>query len=262
MNRYKTGKHPARPGAVRHKFSTLFDASALPVPPMVFGRTSYFPEDGWGILGNDEAGCCVEAEGAHSTMLLNALGGHGAPRFTKDCVWADYTAITGFDPQQFDKDGNNPTDNGTDMTDAAHYRQRVGVLDADGNRHKVDGFVSLKPGNVDEVVLATYLFGAVSLGADLTRQCEDQFDAEQPWSLTPHPGHDGGHCFGCVGRNHEGNLLIVTWGRLQAVEPAWLAERMDEGVAYISRESLRGNELLNQRNLDWPAIERAMGNFG
>ena len=255
MQKYKTGKRPARPGAIRHKFATLFDASALPTPPVVFGRTSYFPEDGWGMLANDQVGNCVVAGGMHETMLLGALGGHGAPRFTDGDALADYSAITGYVP------GHDDTDNGTDMVDAAHYRQRTGLIDAAGRRHKIDGFVSLHAGDVEEVVLAAYLFGVIGLGADLPTNADDQFDAEQPWSLTPHPGHGGGHYFSCVGRNHEGNLLVVTWGRLHAVEPAWLAERMDEGVAYISREALRGNELLNQRNMDWSAIERALGRF-
>jgi hypothetical protein len=222
----------------------------------VFGRTGYFPEDGWSMLKNDEIGDCVIAGGMHETMLLNALGGRGSPKFTDANAIADYSAITGYVP------GNDDTDNGTDMVDAAHYRQRTGLIDADGKRHKIDGFASLRVGNIEEITLATYLFGAVGLGADLPTNAEDQFDAEEPWSLTLHPGHDSGHYFPCVGRNHEGNLLVVTWGRLHAVEPAWLAERMDEGVAYISREALRGNELLNQRNLDWSAIERALGRFG
>lgn len=255
MTRYKTGKRPARPGAIRHKFASLFDASALPTPPQVFGRTSYFPEDGWGMLANDQVGCCVVAGGMHETMLLSALGGRGAPRFTDRDALADYSAITGYVP------GNDDTDNGTDMVDAAHYRQRTGLIDAAGQRHKIDGFAALTPGNVTEVALAVYVFGVVGLGADLPLNAEDQFDAEQPWSLTAHPGHDGGHYFPCVGRNHEGNLLVVTWGRLHAVEPAWLAERMDEGVVYISREALRTNTLLNQRSLDWPTIERALGHF-
>lgn len=256
MNRYKAGKKPARPGAIRHKFSSLFDASALPVPPQVFGRTSYFPEDGWGMLANDQVGDCVIAGGMHEMMLLSALGGRGAPTFNDAGALAEYSAITGYVP------GDDDTDNGTDMVDAAHYRQRTGLVDADGVRHKIDGFVSLPPGDIDQIALGAYLFGVVGLGVNLTSQCEDQFDAEEPWAMTSKPGNEGGHYVPCVGRNHEGNLLIVTWGRLHAVEPAWLAERMDEGVAYISRESLRGNELLNQRNLDWPAIERAMGHFG
>lgn len=256
MNRYKTGKKPARPGAIHHKFSTLFDASSLPVPPMVFGRTSYFPEGGWGMLGNADCGDCVIAGGMHETMLLNALGGHGAPKFTGANAISDYSTITGYVP------GNDSTDNGTDMVEAAKYRQRTGLIDANGVRHKIDGFVSLKPGDVQEVTLAAYLFGVVGLGASLTANAEDQFDANEPWHLTPHPGRAEGHYFPCVGRNHEGNLLIVTWGRLHAVKPGWLAERMDEGIVYISREALRTNTLLNQRNLDWPAIERAMENFG
>ena len=199
MNKYRTGKRPARPGAIRHKFSSLFDASALPVPPPVFGRTSYFPEDGWGILGNDEAGCCVLSGGDHETMLLNALGGKGAPTFTKANTWADYSAITGFDPAQFDAKGGNPTDQGTDMVEAAKYRQSIGLIDAAGVRHKIDGFVSLHAGDVEQVTLAAYLFGAVGVGVNLTRQCEDQFDANEPWAMTSKPGNEGGHYVPVVG---------------------------------------------------------------
>ncbi len=130
MNRYKTGKRPARHGAIRHKFKTFFDASELPTPPVVFGRTSYFPEDGWGILYNDQAGCCVFSGGAHETMLWGALGGRGATTFTDEQIISDYSAVTGYDQRQTDANGDNPTDQGTDMVAAAHYRQTKGLLDA------------------------------------------------------------------------------------------------------------------------------------
>jgi hypothetical protein len=260
MNRYKTGKRAARHGAIRHRFKDFFDASALPKPTDVFGRTSYFPEDGWGILGNDKAGCCVWSGGDHLVMLWRALGGHGPTPFTDQTVFEDY-GTTGYDPMQDDANGDNPTDNGTDMVTAAAYWQKTGLLDATGARHKIDGYVSLETGNIEEVALAAYLFGGVGVGALLPGDAEDQFDANQPWTLSKFHGEDG-HYFPIVGRNHEGNLLAVTWGRLQAVTPAWLARWMDEGVAYLSLESLRTNTLLSQRGMDMAGLRTAFGKFG
>lgn len=261
MNKYRGGKKPARLGAMRHKFSAFFDPAGLPTPPMVFGRTSYFPEDGWGLLLNDQLSDCVIAGGMHETMLLAALSGNRAPKFTDAQAVAEYSEIAGYNPNaQPDANGDNPTDDGTDMVDAANYRQRTGLIDAAGNRHKIDGFVGLK--DVKQVVLATYLFGVCGIGVNLTRQSEDQFDAEEPWAMTSKPGNEGGHYVCCCGRNHDGNLLIVTWGRLQAVEPAWIAERMDEAVAYLSFEALRKNTLLSQRGMDMAGLKAAFGKFG
>lgn len=260
MQRYRTGKRPARHGAIRHKFSTFFDVSSLPTPPQVFGRTSYFPEDGWGMLYNDKAGCCVVAGGMHETMLWGALGGRGAPSFGDEQVVADYSAITGYDPRQTDDRGDNPTDNGTDMVAAATYRQRTGLVDAKGVRHTIDGFVSIETGNVEELAFATYYMNVVGVGAMLPGDAEDQFDAGKPWSSNL-KGEDG-HYFCVVGRNHEGNFLVVTWGRLHAVTPDWLQSYMDEGIVYISFESLRTNTLLSQRGMDMAGLRAAFGKFG
>ena len=260
MNKYRTGKRPARHGAIRHKFKTFFDAAELPTPPTVFGRTSYFPEDGWQMLYNDQAGCCVFSGGAHETMLWGALGGRSAPPFIDECIVSDYSAVTGYDPKQTDANGDNPTDQGTDMVVAARYRRDTGLLDAHGVRHKIDGYVSIETGNVEEVALAAYLFGAVGIGALLPDDAEDQFDANQPWSSSM-KGEDG-HYFPIVGRNHKGELLAITWGRLQAVTYDWLAKNMDEGVAYLSLESLRTNTLLSQRGMDMAGLRAAFGKFG
>lgn len=260
MVRYKTGKRPARHGAIRHKFKTFFDASALPTPPTVFGRTSYFQEDGWGMLYNDQAGCCVVAGGMHETMLWGALGGRSAPPFTDAQAVSDYTAITGYDPRQTDANGDNPTDQGTDMVAAAHYRQTKGLLDANGVRHTVDGYVSIEVGNVEELAFAVYYMNVAGVGATLPGDAEDQFDNNQPWSSRL-KGEDG-HYFCVVGRNHEGNFLVVTWGRLHAVTPGWLQRYMDEGIVYISFEALRTNTLLSQRGMDVAGLKEAFGKFG
>ena len=45
----------------------------------------------------------------------------------------------------------------------------------------------------------------------------------------------------CVGRNSDGNFLIVTWGRLHAMTPTFLKNYCDEALAYVSIELLKNN---------------------
>lgn len=233
--RFKLGKKPARPGAIKLKFGTFFDKAALPTPPMVFGHTGHGGDLRWGMLANDEVSNCVFAGGAHEHMVWTHVHGGQPARFNNAGVIADYSAVTGYDPKRPE------TDQGTDMVQAAKYRQRTGLIDADGVRHKIEAYVELDIGNVDQVVLAAYLTGAVGIGVQLPESCEKQFDHQEPFTIVKGSRNEGGHYVPLVGRNSHGNPLIVTWGRIQAVTPAWLAEQMDEGVAYIALEYLANN---------------------
>src|SRR5207342_1380181 len=127
-------------------------------------------------------------------------------------VLSDYSAAAGFDPS----DPIN-TDNGTDMQEAASYRRKTGVVDADGNRHLIDAYAAIEPGDVDTLMLSTYLFGAAGVGIRFPISAMQQFDAGQPWDVVTGSRIDGGHYIPVVGRNSAGHLLCVTWGRLHAM---------------------------------------------
>lgn len=232
---FALGKRSARAGAVKLKFETYFDPSALPVPPAMFGRPWLISD--WGILGNDLVGDCVWADAAHQTTLWNAEAGAPIPVFTDACVLADYAAET----QKDDPPGYPAQDAGTDMQHAAAYRSKIGVADVTGKRHLTGPYVALQPGNIDQLVLATYLFGAVSVGIQLPASAFDQFDRAEPWEPVQGSPIEGGHCITLCGRNSHGMLLAVTWGRLHAVSPAFLTQYMDEGIAYLSLERIKGN---------------------
>lgn len=244
----KYGKLPARHGAIKLHFGTYFDAKQFPTPPMVFGKTSLIPdENNWGVLANDDWGCCVWSGAAHEHMLWNAEAGGSFPTFKDENVLADYSAVTGFDPK------NPDTDRGSDMQQSAAYRQKTGIIDANGKRHKIDAYVSLQPGNIDQLVLATYLFSAVGVGIMIPESADTQFDKLEPWDIMPQSKMIGGHYIPCVGRNQHGNLLVVTWGRLQAVTPRFFARYMDEGVCYLSYEYLRDGK--SRRGFDLATLE-------
>jgi hypothetical protein len=241
MIHHKLGKTEARPGAISFKFAEYFTAAALPTPPAVFGH--YGAVGPWGVLGNNKYGDCVLAGAAHETMLWTSVAGDVAA-FDDSSVLSDYAAITGFNP-------NNPsTDQGTDMQAAAEYRRKTGLLDAAGNRHIIDAYVAPEVGNVDELLTATYLFGAVGIGVRFPSSAVKQFDTGKPWSVVSGDRVDGGHYVPCVGRAPSGNLVVITWGRAQEMELEFFKRYNDENAAYLSLEMLKDSVSPEGVNLD------------
>lgn len=242
---FKLGKRPARPDAIKLKFGAYFNAAELPAAPAVFGRP-WLVRD-WGILGNNDWGDCFWAGSAHETMLLRADAGAALTSFGTSNVLSDYAAATGFN-------NTEATDQGTDMQAGAAYRQKTGIVDGSGTRHKIDVYTSLRAGDLDELALATFLFGVVGVGVDLPSDAEEQFSRAEVWDVISGTSSIGGHYIPCVGRNSAGNYLFVSWGRLQAATPRWVAQCNDESVAMLSRERLRASGLSPQ-GYNEPALE-------
>jgi hypothetical protein len=241
---YKMGKTPARAGAIKLAFASFFSAPDLPTPPLIFGRPGLIKE--WKLFANDRISDCVWAGAAHETMLWRAWAGAPVPTFTDQNVISDYAKATGYD-------GTEASDQGTDMQAAAAYRKQVGVVDDSGTRHQIDAYVSLRPGNLDELALAAFLFGAVGVGVEMPSSAQDQFENAEPWTPVKGSPNEGGHYFPLFGRNSHGNYLVVSWGRLHACTPEFLLEQMDEGVAYLSLEMLK-NEI-SPRGVDLEALK-------
>ncbi len=230
MRVFKLGKAPARPGAVKFRFGAFFDPRKLPKPPARFGH--YAVGSPWGVLGNNDHSCCVFSGAAHEAMVWGHEAGGPSPLFNDNGVLADYAAVTGFDPARPE------TDQGTDMQAAASYRRKVGIVDAAGGRHKIDSYVALRPGAASDLALATYLTGCAGVGLRFPSSAWTQFDDAEPWQVVPGSEFDGGHYVPCVGRNSNGDFLIVTWGRIHAMSPEFYEAFCDEAVAYVSLDIL------------------------
>jgi hypothetical protein len=229
----KLGKKPARPNAVKFKFGSFFHPKELPLPPPIFGHYGLGSGLHWGILGNNSYGDCVWAGAAHETQVWTHHSGKGMPvQFNDPVVLSDYTAVTGFDQS------DPSTDEGTDMQEAASYRRKTGILDTHGQRHKVDSYLALRPGDVEQIELATFLLGAIGIGIRFPSTASTQFENHKPWDVDGHSDIDGGHYIACVGKNSDGHLLCVTWGRLHAMTPAFIEKYCDEAIAYVSFDQL------------------------
>lgn len=243
----KLGKTPARPNAVTFKLAEFIDRSKLPKPPATFGHYAKpIAPDRWGMLGNDSYGDCVWAGAAHETMLFSALGSGTACAFDDKSVLSDYSAVTGFDP-------NRPeTDNGTDMERAAAYRRQTGIVDTNGKRHKIGAYVALRPGSVEDLWYATYLFEVVGIGTLMPRAAMDQFEKRQAWTVPKgDPQIEGGHYIPGIGRS-RGRINIVTWGRVHPMTAAFYHAFSDEAIAYVSEETLREGK--SEEGFDMPKL--------
>lgn len=206
-------------------------ARALPAPPVNFGHEHLVASDKWGFLGNNLYGDCLLASAAHQTLLWNLEQGRRFP-FTDKATIGDYSRLTGFDP------AHPETDQGATLIDVAEFRRTVGVADATGVRHKITAYVGLGRGDLTDLAMSAWLFGAAEFGFLFPRTAFDQFDARQPWDVVePDGGIAFGHAVPIIARRN-GLYWCVCWGRLQALTPGFYAAYCLEGMAYLSLERL------------------------
>lgn len=233
LTKYKLGKLPARPDAVQMKFGSFIKADRLPVPPLRIGHELIGHD--WRVLGNTKHSDCVFAGAAHEHMVWSHMGSAGpGADFTEINVLSDYAAATGWD-------GTEKTDNGADMSDAASYRRRIGMIDNNNVRHKVEAYLALRPGDADDLALAVWLTGAVGIGINTPKNAMSKFDLHQPWDDTASPYTVGGHYICVIGRNTKGLWLVVSWGRVQGMSQSFYQKFCDEALVYITPEVIRKN---------------------
>lgn len=246
----KLGKKPFVPS---HKDFKLAQVElALPqFPQKPFGYGTIYTD--WGMLGNDNAGDCVEASAAHQTMLWNLLAGRHVG-FTDQEVLDDYTAATGYNPD----DPN--TDQGTEIRAYLDYRRGTGILATDGKRHKIDAYVQINPKDWDELIRCIFTFGIVEMGFEFPDTAADQFDAGEDWDVVPGARIEGGHDVCCVGSPDTFNrVTCITWGKRQVMTRAFYQTYNDESWVPLTKESLLPAS--NVRHIDWDHLSQMLASL-
>jgi len=121
--------------------------------------------------------------------------------------------------------GDPSTDQGTDVHELYDYRKATGIIDADGQRHKILAYAGLTPGDFDELLVALSLFDMVGIGIQVPDFCEAQFDAGQPWHLMPgQHAIEGGHYVPVVGATDRHAAQLYTWGAVGGITAPFYAE--------------------------------------
>jgi hypothetical protein len=197
------------------------------------------------VEGNAQYGDCVEAEDAHYIAVITGNSGNGLYSYTDAQTLADYTAITGFNP-------NDPsTDQGTDPTVDLNYRVSHGY--ADGSKDA--GWAIVDATNQAEVKLAVTEFGAVKMWFGIPDSIVQNMPSASGfvWDVTAGaPDGQNGHCIGSCGYNIVGanaqGLLVYTWGMLGTI--TWAAV-----AAWFA--SVAGGGMAVRVNMDW--VNKASG---
>lgn len=249
------GKKPAQPELVKLHLASYIPTSALPTPPKSFGW-DYLVKD-WPMLLNGgepvnidgreiaPLGDCAIVGGLHETQLLLASA-RKTINLTDACAVENYSAITDYDPDATNPiTGENPTDQGTAVVDLMDYRQKVGLIDGDGKRHKIAAALALHPGDLDQLAAAVWLFGAAGLGFALPQSADDQFADGQPWSVVSGSPQIGGHYVPITSLDPSGLWNGITWAAKQPITAGFIQEYCDEAWVCLSEEMM-----LNGVNLD------------
>jgi len=263
--RGKLGKAPATVDERDITFKSVRVLLNLPKPPANFGHGSIFADGegakDWEMNGNGPddtvepgfqgAGDCVFACGAHTTRETNKLAGKTVTITGKESI-SDYSAVTGY------VIGDDSTDNGTNMRDALKYRQKTGLLDAHGNRHKIGAYVALgKIENLTEFYQACYVFSAVELGFNFQQAQDDQFN-NGVWDYVPHSPIVGGHAIPAFGRN-KSRAGAVSWAKHIWLTEAFLTNLVDECYAIVFPEELKNGK--TERGMDLTQLNAALANL-
>lgn len=228
-----------------------------PEIPESYDRSKIVPV--WGVLGNDTVGDCTVAAVGHAIDLWTAAG--GSPRLmTTDEAIACYEAF-GYDPEDDQPNGSNPTDTGCDPQDVLAHWCASGFA-AGGVDDRLTGFCSLTPTDESEHRFATYALGCVYLGLELPTAIEPAFsDNTIVWDLPDGqnlsgdwaPGSLGGHAVLEVGYDAD-HLVFISWGaRYEMTWRFWRAYGV-ESYGLLDRDFAAPNVPAET----WPRLEADM----
>lgn len=222
------GKKPPRYDHRTLSFSRYANLDLLlPTIPTTVDHQSKVPS--WPMYGNDRYGDCVLASAAHQIEEWTIYAGN--PRQPTDTqVTTLYLTLS-------------PNDDGLVILDTLNRWRQTGLWD-----DRIDAFVQLRTGDVDQAKAAIYLFGAIKIGLSLP-----DMNTFGPWdSVTGSPNQNNGHDVPLVGFDSTG-FWAVTWGGLLHMSWAWYQRYTDEAYALLSRDWLNVQGL-SPDGFDYPAL--------
>jgi hypothetical protein len=232
-------------------------AGVLPKIPLYFGHANTYEHGAWRMLANgpdptapgkaaEGCGDCVWAAADHETMEMLTDSDPNWPNdknqiaelFNGATAVSDYAACTGYNPE------TGEGDNGTEIRQALEYRQKTGIIDAKGNRHKIGVYVALEPGNLQHLLEAIYFFEGIPIGIVLQEAQMNQFTmAEEKgkvpvWSYVPGSPDIGGHCVPLMGRPNLHAFAGVSWALRIFLESVFMEKCCEEAWAYLTPERI------------------------
>jgi len=216
--------------------------------PSVASEVSWVMEpQTWPMYLNDQIGDCVAAAAGHMIDQWTRYAGGTEVLLTNQQILKTYEDVGGYVP------GDPNTDNGMYMLSYLQYWQKTGV-----GGHKIQGFVTVDPTDLDEVFSAIELLGNVYLGLALPISAQTQ----SAWTVGlggPNAGGDnapgswGGHCVPVMAASPHSRTCI-TWGQRLKMSPNFFRDYVDEAYAVLSPDWI-GVKGVSPSDLDLAALQ-------
>ena len=240
------GKQRPRHDPRTLQLADYLDTTALPPAPKSCDWGTKIPEDGWGMMLNDEIGDCTCAAAAH--LIQDWTSNDGTLITLKDNdVLKAYEAVSGYDP----KTGSG--DNGAVELDVLNYWRKKGI-----GRHKFDAYVALEPKNHEHIRDSIHLFGGCYIGLALPVSAQKQLTwTVPPGGMTGHgaPGSWGGHAVILTGYNSR-RVTCITWGAEKQMTWGFLDAYCDEAYALLSVNDWLHSDRKAPNGLDLESLRR------
>jgi hypothetical protein len=225
--------------------------------------TAYHPHDtGFPILmygngpdptappaANGGVGDCVDAMASNLIQLWRHAAGKPLARLNGATAIQAYSESTGYVV------GDESTDQGTDMREHASWWRKVGMPDADGERHKIAAYATFNPTELTEVWAAIQAFGGVGLGIDFPSYADDEFAENKAWNYRAGGSTIGGHAITLPKKRK-----VYSWAREFAIGDKFITTTATQGFAYISTEFLKAGK--TPEGLDVAQLKRILGSLG
>jgi hypothetical protein len=198
----------------------------------------------FGLLGNGDAGDCVEAQFCNYLGYVGLDAGHPFSPTPANATGA-YSAITGYNSS------NPDSDRGTDMMTANNYWRKTGIAG-----HKLFCFTGLNITDTIQLRHAVALTGPTSIGIQLPLSAQAQTGPGQLWTVAKGSesvaGSWGGHCVAVTGYTLH-YVQIETWGFTQLLDWNFFLTYVDEGYAFLSTPWIKKSGF-SPSGLHWGAL--------
>jgi hypothetical protein len=234
----RLGKLPARIDNRTIPLKAIIRKKLLPPLPEAYDlHEAWQVQDNFMFL-NDVYGDCVKAARAHQTLVLETIEQGKQIDITDQEVEREYFHETG------------GPDTGLYLLNSIKDWRNRGWPIGDRN-YTIYAFASANWRDHEQVKHCIHLLGGVNFGMMVFTRDIQQFEAGQPWTLTPFAGtFEGGHGVYLCGYGPEG-VTCTTWGRRQRMSWDFWDARVDEAYAVVdNRDDWVGNSPIDVTKLD------------
>lgn len=211
----KLGRKAVKRDSRTLKFANYVDAAVLPAAPIAVDYMGAVTN--WGMMLNDQLGCCTIAGSFHLTQLWSNMVDNTVPIVPDAIVRQYYGQWDGY------VTGQDSTDNGGVEIDVLTDWKKLTL-----NGIPIVGFVSVDYTDVIEMQQAMWLFGGLYIGVELPLSAQNQLVWDSVDGHAGKPGGWGGHCV-AVGKGIEaGETTCITWGAPKRMTRAFWNKYVDE----------------------------------